>query len=222
MARKNLALTLAVCFLLAWTAYATAIKIHENKNDAFGIFEVVDCATIGSQPKPLKSSEDSRPMFYCLAAKPIVDRTHLKSAESSMGDFGNALLLLSLTPEGGKIMEQASTRLLAEHGTKGDDARLAIVINGNLVAVPSLRNAVKDRIVVEGGLRNKDVNRIVESLNSKAGAPPPGKEKGRNPSQLSESLHNTSYRTLIIFPDLASNPALRFGRMFVASLACGS
>lgn len=180
MARNNLAQTLAVCFLLAGTAYATAIKINENKSGSFGIFEVVDCGTIGSQPKLLKPTKDSSAMVYCLAANPIVDKTHLKSAESSMSDYGDALLLLSLTPEGGKIMEEASTRLLAEHNSKGDDARLAIVINGNLVWVSTLKSAIKDRIVVEGGFRQKEVDRIVESLDGKKGEPPSDKMGGKS------------------------------------------
>jgi len=178
MARKNLALTLAAYFLSAGTAYATAIKINENKSDAFGIFEVVECGTVGSQPK-LKTA-DRGALIYCISAKPIVDRTHLKSAESSMSDYGNALLLLSLTPEGGKIMEEASTHLLAKHNSKGDDARLAIVINGNLVSVSTLKSAIKDRIVVEGGFRQKEVDRIVESLDGKKGEPPPDKTDGKS------------------------------------------
>jgi len=173
MARNNLAPTLAVCFLLAGITYAAVIKVNETKGDFFGIFEVVDCGTIGSQPKVLKPTKDSGTMLYCLAAKPIVDRTHLKSAESSMSDDGNALLLLSLTPEGGKIMEEASTRLLAN--SKGDDARVAFVINGNLVSVPTLKGAIKDRIVVEGGFKQKEVDRIVDFLGGKKRERPPNK-----------------------------------------------
>jgi hypothetical protein len=119
MTAKSLFLHVIASLVLTSTFYGTAFKINRDKTGAFGIFEVVDCGRSGARPKILKT-RNGDPELYCVAAKPIVDRTHLKWAESLMIDRGYPYLSLKLSKDGGRIKEELDRVAETLSRKKGD------------------------------------------------------------------------------------------------------
>jgi preprotein translocase subunit SecD len=137
---------------------------------SFGIFEVVDCATAGANAMLLKRGEETQK--YCLAAKPIVNRAHLKDAKCATDGLGRPMLELTLTKPGGELMEKTTQRLVGEHSTTGERRSLGLVVNGKLLSIPTVMDVITDQLVVHGGWTKKEVDEIVAFL---MGELPPGR-----------------------------------------------
>lgn len=165
---------LATCWSLIVIFHALPAKPETKKKQAsFGIFEVVDCHESGQKPIPLKGSSSKEK--YCFAPKAIVDQRHLQSAKSSRNALGEPMLELTLTEQGGQLMQKATRRLMEEHEGKGEFPRLAILANGELISAPTLRSVIVDALVVQGNFSQDDVDELVELLT--------GRGKGRIPNR---------------------------------------
>lgn len=182
MSIRSLLLPLAVSLALTSAGHA-AFKISETRNGSFGVYEVVDCDVAGARPKLMKAETGA--IVYCIAAKPIVDKKHLKWATAGTNEAGTAYLSLKLTKEGGRIMEAASRRLLDEKEARGGsgEVRLAIVVNGKLFWAPYLRSVIKDELFVEGTYTESQMDKIADDLNRKKGEAYPAKNSGGDYSQ---------------------------------------
>ena len=153
--RLNLFLAISLC--------AASISVQAaEKPDSFGIFEVVDCATAGTKVMVLQRGDSTEK--YCLAAQPIVDRTHLKDARSTTNSLGQQVLNVKLTDDGGQRMAKTTQRLMNEGADKGQFRRLAVVIEGKLLAAATLRNVITDELQLTGSFTREELDGIVESL----------------------------------------------------------
>jgi preprotein translocase subunit SecD len=105
MLRQLFLLPLASFIALSSVAYAVP-KITQNQSGSFGIFEIVTCATPGSKSMELKT-EEGKLEAYCIAAVPIITRTHVKKVESCHGKRGYEVEI-NLTEDGARLMEKAT------------------------------------------------------------------------------------------------------------------
>jgi len=131
----------------------------------FAVFEVVDCKAPGARSMVLKGTKEN----HCLASKPIVDQTHLKRASSHTTSDGEPQLRLNLTEPGGKLMWKATQRIMREHQGDHSLGELGIVVRGELLHVPTLRDVVRDEIILSGkGLKQEEIDELVHFLETKA------------------------------------------------------
>jgi preprotein translocase subunit SecD len=126
---------------------------------SFAVFEVVDCHSTSAKSMVLKRSK--RKEKYCIAPQPIVDQTHLKTAASSTDALGRPQLELTLTEEGGELMQKATQRIMQQDPHRG---QVGIVVDDELLYVPTVRGVTTDSIVVQGGFTQKEVDGIVHLL----------------------------------------------------------
>ena len=134
----------------------------------FAVFEIVDCKNAGARPMVMKGKEKKEK--YCVASKPIVDQTHLQAASGATSSDGRPELELTLTEEGGQLMEKATQRIIDQHDQY--QSHLGIVVHGELLQVPTLTGVVSSKLMVQGGLTQEDVDEIVTFLQKKTRRPP--------------------------------------------------
>jgi len=162
MRRKDCLRRVTMFALLIFVLAGLLRPAEAEDGFSFAVYEVVNCNKPGAKSMALKGSTQK----HCLASKPIVDQTQLKSASSHTSDDGQPQLWLTLTPEGAVVMQKATERIMQEH--PGRDGHLAIVVNGQLLHTPRLMNALSDGIVWSGkGLTQKEIDEIKSFLERK-------------------------------------------------------
>ncbi len=170
---------LVACMSLVALFHVASIRSEAaSKRGAFGIFEVIDCPKTGAKPMKLKRGEHEEE--YCLAAKPIVDQTHLKAAKSESDALGRPELELELTDEGARAMRKITQRIMSEHAVRGDQGTLALVVNGKLLTIAQLMSVIKDRLALAlttSGFSREEVDELASFLMGREKAPPPGLRK---------------------------------------------
>lgn len=159
---------LTLCILgLIFLAGCRSRPRTDVKYVSLRIFEVVDCKPGGAVAVSVAGSGEK----YCLAAKPVVDETDVKRARASRDDSGQPRLDLLFTKQAGERMRETTGRIFAEHQQRNDSAKMGLVIDGTLVEVPTLREAISDLVVVTWPDTAVNLDQIAESLN--AHLPPP-------------------------------------------------
>ena len=129
---------------------------------SLGIFEVIDCKTSGTAPMSLKGGSEK----YCLAAKPVVDETDIRSAEASRDESGQPRLVLFFNSKAGQRMRELTERMQAEQLRSNSLGRMAIVIDGTLISAPVVRGVVSDSVVIAGAFSWEDAVQLADSLNA--------------------------------------------------------
>jgi preprotein translocase subunit SecD len=152
----------AYTLLISLLALSVPSRAAED-SVSFAVFEVVDCHSTGAKPMVLKGNP--RKEKHCVAPHPIVDQTHLKTAVSATNTDGQPQLRVTLTEEGGKLMQKATQRIMGQGPVRG---HLAIVVDDELLDVASVMSVVTDSMVIEGeGLTQKQVDEIAYLLQRK-------------------------------------------------------
>jgi hypothetical protein len=156
-------------------ALAQPIQAAGRKGASFGIFEVVECATAGSKAMQLKQGDSIEK--YCLSAKPIVDQTYLSEAKRTTNDFGEQMLELTLTKQGGELMAKTTQRMVEQHSRKGGRGKLGLVVDGKLISAATLMDAINERLSLHGGWTREELDGIVSYLNGGPTQAPSGLRK---------------------------------------------
>src|SRR5438270_8613481 len=164
MQRKNYVRGLAAFTLLVFMLAGLVRPVAAQEVSAFAVFEVVDCKAPGVKSMVLKGTKEK----HCLASKPIVDQNHLKMASSHTTGDGEPQLRLYLTEPGGELMRKATKRIMREHQVDHNRGALGIVVRGELLHVPTLRDVVSDEIILSGGLKQEEIDELVYFLQAKA------------------------------------------------------
>ena len=144
---------------------AASVKPANVRHVSLAIFEVVDCKN-GIVPMTLKGSTEK----YCLAAKPVVDETDIRRAEAGHDEVGGVRLSMYFTSKAGQRMKETTERVNTEFRT-GVPGKMALVIDGMLVSVPTLHGTISDSLVIAGTFSMDEAVQIADSLN----AGPPAK-----------------------------------------------
>ena len=149
-----------VLALLTLTAcYGRRSVNTEAKPVSFGIFEVIDCKP-GSQPMPLRGATDK----YCLAAEALIRETDVRLAQSRMSESGQPELNLYFTLQTGRRLHEATERIYSEHLKRGDLSAMAVVVDGTLVAAPTLRSTIDDSLVLQNFFTQEEADGLAASL----------------------------------------------------------
>jgi len=143
---------------------AASVKPANVRHVSLAIFEVIDCKS-GMVPMTLKGSTEK----YCLAAKPVVDETDIRRAEAGHDEFGGVRLSMYFTSKAGQRMKETTERVNTEFRT-GVPGKMALVIDGMLVSVPTLHGTISDSLVISGTFNMEDAVQIADSLNASAPA----------------------------------------------------
>lgn len=144
------------------SSHPTEMTVPTNaKHVSLGVFEVVDCAK-GMVPMRLKDSEEK----YCLAPKPVVVETDVTLARASLDETRTVRLLIYLTSEAGQRMKEITERINQRHLGRNDYGKMAIVIDGALRFVPTIRGTLSDQIAIDGAFSFEEATQIADSLNA--------------------------------------------------------
>lgn len=138
---------------------ASASHPSSVKHVSLRIFEVVDC-TAGMVAMSVKGSAEK----YCLAAKPVVDETDVRMAEASRDESGRGRLQLYFTLKTGERMRETTGRITTEHLRRHDDGKMGIVVDGTLIAAPTVRGAISDLLVIDGVFGWEEAVQVANSL----------------------------------------------------------
>lgn len=71
-----------------------------------------------------------------------------------------------LSSQAGQRMKETTERLNAESSHLNAPPKMAVVIDGTLISVPTLRNAVSDRLMIEEDISWEEAVQIADSLNA--------------------------------------------------------
>ena len=165
MQRKNCSRRLAAFTFLGFMLAVLVRPAAAQEATTFAVFEVVDCKAPGARSMVLKGTEEN----HCLASKPIIDQTHLKMASRRTTSDGEPQLRLDLTESGGKLMQKETERIIRKHQVDHSRGKLAIVIRGELLHVPTLVGVLKDEIFLGGKrLKQEEIDDLVHFLETKA------------------------------------------------------
>jgi hypothetical protein len=144
--RKELIVLLLLLLALAFTPGCK--KAPAAKPISFGIFEVIDC---GSSPKPPWPVEGSAVEKYCLGPKAIVTAGDVRSAYAGENDrYHLPHMILNFGNAGAERLRETTQRLTMEQQTRGVQGRLAIMIDGKIVAAPAIHGVFSDSVVIDG------------------------------------------------------------------------
>ena len=99
---------------------------------------------------------------YYISSSPVVTEKDIAAAESAHDQLDQPVLNVYFRRAGGEQLLATTLRLSAEP----DKARLAIVIDGELIMAPGAKGVVADGIMIGGGLREEDTERLAASLNA--------------------------------------------------------
>jgi preprotein translocase subunit SecD len=141
---------------------AAGCKTHtHNVNNAkpvpIGIHEVVSCTAVHSilVINPRTSQK------LCVDREAIVTEKDIRDAQASRDSAtGEPEIMLYLDRSGGDRMYEATQRISARR----DNGRMAILIDGNLLTAPVVRNAIKDSMVINGGFTERSAQDLADSL----------------------------------------------------------
>jgi len=162
--RNNLILCLLAGLVLlsgCKSPQSATVKRANVKHVSLGIFEVIDCRT-GMVPITLKGSTEK----YCLAAKPVVDETDIRLAEAGHDESGGVNLSMLYTLKAGQRMRETTERLDKEFSRSGVAGKMALVIDGVLVSVPTVHGTISDSLVISGTFNMDEAAQIADSLNA--------------------------------------------------------
>jgi preprotein translocase subunit SecD len=150
------ALILAVVGLL--NILAGCKKSPPAKPVTLAIFEVVDCIP-GRSRVQVRGSQEK----YCIASTPIITEKDIAAADSTHDQLGQPTLQVELRRAGGERLRATTLRL---SGQPDPPARLAILIDGELIMAPDVKGVIADSLVISGGLRQEEVEGLAASLNA--------------------------------------------------------
>jgi preprotein translocase subunit SecD len=102
--------------------------------------------------------------YYAVDRHRTVTGRDLKTARAGQGQFGDPIVLFSLTPTG----SEAFAKLTGENTNKG----LAIVLDGKVMSAPVIRSQIRDSGQIEGRFTREEVDDLSTVLRS--GALPAG------------------------------------------------
>lgn len=107
---------------------------------------------------------------YCLAAKPVVTEADVKTTTADHSQSGRVQMEMSFSSQAGQRMQETTERLNAESSRLDVPPKMAVVIDGKLVSVATLRSAISDALMIEGEFSWEEAVQIADSLNT---GPPP-------------------------------------------------
>ncbi len=102
--------------------------------------------------------------YYAVGKSAVVSGRDLKTARPGLGQFNQPVVNFSLTHEGGQRFAEAT----AANVNKG----LAIVLDGNVVSAPRIKQRISDSGIIEGSFTQQEVEDLSTTLRS--GALPAG------------------------------------------------
>src|SRR5437899_1392401 len=123
---------LSVCAIVPWLAMV-ACSQGPYQRDAqpvsFRIFEIVDCKP-AMQPLTLSGKTEK----YCLASQAILTERDVRGALASTDESNRPTLNLYFTLKVGERLRAETERINNEHSVRGDQGKLAVIIEGKLVS----------------------------------------------------------------------------------------
>jgi preprotein translocase subunit SecD len=122
----------------------------------FALRLVVPCDTTNTSP-PMSIKGDAQE--FCLEHQTIVDEADVKSAAVTNEQKGPWVRLT--------LMDAASKRLL-EATRKNIGKRIAVVLNGRLIAVPVVQAAISDNVPITGSFTQQQADDIAAEFNHQA------------------------------------------------------
>ena len=140
---------------------AAGCKTHpHNVNNAkpvpIGVHEVVSCIAVNSTLliDPRTSQK------FCIDSEAIVTEKNIRGAQAGYSSRNEPVVFLYLDRSGGDRMYEATQRISARR----DNGRMAILVDGNLLTVPVVKNAIKDSILIEGGFTERSAQDLADAL----------------------------------------------------------
>jgi preprotein translocase subunit SecD len=121
-------------------------------------------------------------LYYAVEKKRVITGRDLRSARPSIGDFGQPVVLFTLTPAGAEIFGETTGKSI---GTG-----LAIVLDGRVVSAPVINARIDAEGIIEGRFTQQEVDDLSTVLRS--GALPAGitylEERSVGPSLGRDSI----------------------------------
>jgi len=119
----------------------------------FALHLVVACDSADASP-PMSVEADTRE--FCLDQRPILNETDVKSATVANEQEG-PWVRLTLTDEASKRLLEASRKNIGN--------RIAVVLNGRLMAVPVVQAPVSNNIPITGPFTQQQADNIATEFN---------------------------------------------------------
>jgi len=146
----------AAVLMVLYAAGCNKQHVNKVKTISVAIHEVVDCNAVQAVPviDPRTSAK------LCVAREAIVTEKQIRAAQAG-GDYSTNKpeVFVYLDRAGADRMYEATQRISARYG------QVAILINGRLVSMPTVRTAIKDSLIIEGGLTERAAQDLAYSLN---------------------------------------------------------
>ena len=137
-------------------------KLPDAKPVSFGVLEVVKCIPGGANPVSVKDTQEK----HCISSTPIVSEKDLRLADPSRDEAGRPQLILYFTRKGGDRLREVTQRISWERAAHGEEGKLGIMIDGKLIAAPTVKGTVEDSAVLGEGFTKSEVEQLAASLNA--------------------------------------------------------
>ena len=149
----------------------TGDRVDNEKGEALGCWVDFDVRRMSDRDKEnhlrnltARRADSKSPQALFVVRSDSITSENIESAKQDYDDTGRACVYIKLNSEGAKRMKALTEANLSEAGFTGFRRHLGIVVNGRLIAAPTINSVIRDEAVISGQFTVKEAKQLAASL----------------------------------------------------------